>query len=104
MAARELAATILRDGGTPLLVLLTDGSANVALDGTGGRERAFADALATSRAWASLGANALVIDTAPRAREQSRALATAMAARYVALPDADARTLASSIATLGRAA
>jgi magnesium chelatase subunit D len=103
VAARELALTILRDGGTPLLVLLTDGSANVALDGTGGRERAFADALTTSKAWASLGANALVIDTAPRAREQSRALANAMAARYVALPDADARTLASSITALGQA-
>jgi magnesium chelatase subunit D len=103
VAARELALTILRDGGTPLLVLLTDGSANVALDGTGGRERAFADALTTSKAWASLGASALVIDTAPRAREQSRALANAMGARYVALPDADARTLASSITALGQA-
>jgi magnesium chelatase subunit D len=97
-AARELAATILRDGGTPLLVLLTDGSANVALDGAGGRDRAFSDALATARAWAGLGASALVVDTAPRAHEQARALARAMDARYVALPDADAHALAKSIA------
>jgi len=102
-AARELAATILRDGGTPLLVLLTDGSANVALDGAGGRERAFSDALATARAWAGLGASSLVIDTAPRAHEQARALARAMEARYIALPDADAHGLAKSIAGSGAA-
>lgn len=102
-AARDLATTILRDGGTPLLVLLTDGSANVALDGAGGRERALSDALAMARAWASLGANALVVDTAPRAHEQARALATAMGARYIALPDADAHALARSIAAPGAA-
>jgi magnesium chelatase subunit D len=102
-AARELAATILRDGGTPLLVLLTDGSANVALDGAGGRERAFSDALATARAWAGLGASSLVVDTAPRAHEQARALARAMEARYIALPDADAHALAKSIAGSGAA-
>jgi magnesium chelatase subunit D len=97
-AARELATRILRDGGTPLLVLLTDGSANVALDGTGGRERAFSDALATARAWATLGARSVVIDTSPRPHEQARAVAQAMAARYLALPGADAHRLARSIA------
>lgn len=103
VAARALAATILRDGGTPLLILLTDGSANVALDGSGGRERAFADALATARAWASIGASSLVIDTAPRAQEKARALASAMNGRYIALPNADAHALAKSIAGSGRA-
>jgi magnesium chelatase subunit D len=103
VAARELAATILRDGGTPLLILLTDGSANVALDGSGGRERAFADALATARAWATIGVNSLVIDTAPRAQEKARTLASAMNGRYVALPNADAHALAKSIAGSGRA-
>jgi len=102
-AARELATTILRSGGTPLLVLLTDGSANVALDGAGGREHAFSDALAMARAWASLGASSLVIDTAPRAHEQARALAQAMDARYLALPGADAHRLAESIANSGAA-
>ena len=96
-AARELATTILRDGGTPLLVLLTDGSANVALDGSGGRERAFSDALATARSWASLGASSLLVDTAPRAHDRARALAQAMGARYIALPDADAHALARHI-------
>lgn len=102
-AARELATTILRNGGTPLLVLLTDGSANVALDGAGGRERASADALAMAGAWACLGANAVVIDTASRAHAHSRALAQAMKARYVGLPDADAHALARSIAKRGAA-
>jgi magnesium chelatase subunit D len=98
VAACELAGKIMRDGGTPLLVLLTDGSANVALDGSGGRQQALADALAAAKAWARIGAGALLVDTAPRAHAQAQALAGAMQARYVALPDADAHLLARTIA------
>jgi magnesium chelatase subunit D len=101
VAACELAATIVRDGGTPLLVLLTDGSANVALDGKGGRQQAFSDALAAAKAWARIGVGALLVDTAPRAHAQALALAEAMQARYVALPDADAHLLARTIAVRG---
>ncbi|MFZ4758984.1 MAG: magnesium chelatase subunit D, partial [Burkholderiaceae bacterium] len=38
-AAAELAAGVARRGGSPVIVLLTDGRANVARDGTGGRAR-----------------------------------------------------------------
>ena len=46
VAAGQLASQVAaeRDGGSVLLVLLTDARANVALDGTGGRPRAEADA------------------------------------------------------------
>ena len=101
VAACALARQIVRDGRTPLLVLLTDGSANVALDGTGGRPRALADALAAARAWACLGVGALLVDTAPRAHAQAQALAEAMGARYVALPDADAHSLARTVVARG---
>jgi magnesium chelatase subunit D len=43
-AAAALADAVARRGDTPVIVLLTDGRANVALDGTGGRARAEADA------------------------------------------------------------
>ena len=45
-AALALAEPIRRKGETPILILLTDGRANVARDGSGGRERAESDALA----------------------------------------------------------
>jgi magnesium chelatase subunit D len=104
VAARELVARIVLEGGTPLLVLLTDGSANVALDGTPGRPLAFAQALAAATAWAGLGRGALLVDTSPRSQAQAQTLARAMNARYVALPEADAHSLARAVAATGRAA
>ncbi len=101
-AAHRLARGIARDGGTPLLVLLTDGSANVARDGSHGRPRACADALAAARAWATMSLGALLIDTSPRPRSQAQALAQAMQARYVALPNADAAMLAGAVGKRGR--
>jgi magnesium chelatase subunit D len=96
-AAAALAAQVTRHGQTPSLVLLTDGAANIARDGSGGRARAAEDALGGARAVAHAGWRALVIDTAPRPSAQARELAQAMRARYLPLPDADARTLAAAV-------
>jgi magnesium chelatase subunit D len=93
-AARYLADAIARQGGTPLLVLLTDGRANIALDGSPGRPKAMSDAMAAARAWRSSGQGALLVDTAPQAQAAASELAAEMGARYVALPNADSRALA----------
>jgi magnesium chelatase subunit D len=85
-----LADGVRRRGGTPTLVLLTDGQANVGRDGKGGRARAQADALAAARAVRAAGHGALTIDTSPRPNPAARALAAAMGGRYLALPQADA--------------
>jgi magnesium chelatase subunit D len=96
-AARTLAEAVLRRGGTPMLVVLTDGRANVARDGTGGREAAAADALAAARQLAALRVNAVLLDTSPRPQPQAAALAAAMGARYVPLPYADAAALSRAV-------
>ena len=49
-AARELAGLIHRAGETPVIVMLTDGRANIARDGAPGRARAHDDALAAAAA------------------------------------------------------
>jgi magnesium chelatase subunit D len=100
-AARTLAARVARHGQTPSVVLLTDGAANVARDGSGGRARAAEDALLAARGMASAGFRTLLIDTAPRPAPQARSLAQAMRARYLPLPDADARALAAAVQHAG---
>jgi len=92
-AARALAESVLRRGGTPVVVLLTDGRANVTRAGTGGRDIAEAEALASARELAAMRLSAVLIDTSPRPQVQAQRLAAAMAARYVPLPYADASAL-----------
>jgi magnesium chelatase subunit D len=85
-------------GSTPVLVFLTDGSANIALDGTRGRARAQEDALLAARAIAGAGHDAVVIDISPRPRPEAARLAEAMRARYLPLPCADAHALHAAVA------
>ena len=96
-AGRVLADSVRRRGGTPTMVILTDGRANVAQDGRGGRTRADADATAAARQVSAAGLAAIVIDTSPRPGLAARTLATTMAARYVPLPYADARALTAAV-------
>jgi magnesium chelatase subunit D len=93
-AARSLAESIARQGGTPLLVLLTDGRANIARDGSPGRPKAQSDAMAAARAWRASGQGALLVDTSPQAQAAASTLAAEMGARYVALPNADSKAIA----------
>lgn len=92
-----LADSVKRRGGTPVLILMTDGRANVARDGTGGRTRANEEALAAARVVRSLEITALVIDTSPRPQPQGRELAKEMAAVYLPLPHADANSLTQAV-------
>ncbi|MBK5964089.1 magnesium chelatase ATPase subunit D [Thiocystis minor] len=92
-----LADSVKRRGGTPVLILMTDGRANVARDGTGGRTRAGEESLAAARVVRSLEITALVIDTSPRPQQQGRDLAKEMGAVYLPLPHADANSLTQAV-------
>jgi magnesium chelatase subunit D len=97
-AALELGLGIRRGGQTPLAVFLTDGRANLSRDGRPGRPAAEADALAAAGAFRAAGLAAILVDTAPQPYRFARALADAMAARYLALPYADAAALGRAVA------
>ncbi len=97
-----LADAVLRRGGTPSLVLLTDGRGNVARDGRGGRERAEADSFQAARSIRLAGVAALLVDTSPRPAPAARRLADAMAARYLPLPYANAAALSAAVSQAGR--
>ena len=96
-AAAELADAVRRKGQTPILVLLSDGSANIARDGSAGRPAAEADATTAATRLRLAGHTTLFIDTSPRPRPKARELAAAMAARYLALPRADSLTLSNAV-------
>ena len=95
-AALALADPIRRKGESPVVILLTDGRANVARDGSGGRARAEEDAVAAARALRAAGLPALVLDIAPQPQALARRVATEMGARYLPLPYADAATLSAA--------
>lgn len=88
--SRLLCQTLERRGDAVSLVLLTDGKANISMDGKPGREQAHADAVVAARELYRCGIACLLIDTSPKPQPQARELALAMGARYVALPYAQA--------------
>jgi magnesium chelatase subunit D len=81
-------------GRTALVVVLTDGRANV-----GGREGQSPQesALASARAFRVSGISAVFIDCSPRPRPQGAELAAAMGARLVTLPRVDAKSVVAAV-------
>jgi magnesium chelatase subunit D len=96
-AAFTLADALRRKGQTPVIVMLSDGRANIARDGTQGRARAEADALEASRQLRGARLASVLIDTSPRPAPQAKRLAEEMGALYLPLPYADAASLSSAI-------
>lgn len=102
-AAAALADAVVRRGGSPIVVLLTDGRANVARDGAGGRAKAVDEAVDAARRLRAGGHAALLLDTSPQPAAAAQALAAAMAAAYVPLPRADAEGIARPVRAMAGA-
>ncbi|MEO1169220.1 MAG: magnesium chelatase subunit D [Pseudomonadota bacterium] len=92
-AAQALGEQVVSHGRTPFLVVLTDGKANVARDGSPGRKQAGGDSETAARRIAAVGIAGVVVDISPRPQSEAEALASAMRAEYLPLPRADAATL-----------
>ena len=95
--ATALGESLKRRGDTPLLVFLCDGGANIARDGSPGRQRAEEDAIAAARWLRTTGLASLVIDTSPRTHPLAQRLAREMSGRYLPLPRADAAALSRAV-------
>ncbi|OYU30260.1 MAG: hypothetical protein CFE39_14420 [Comamonadaceae bacterium PBBC2] len=98
--AHEQAALLQRQGVTPILVVLSDGRANVTLQGLGGRAQAQADAQNWSQQWHSTGHRALWIDTSLQPDAQARQLAAAMGASYLPMPQVQSQRMAHAMSHL----
>jgi magnesium chelatase subunit D len=96
-AAAALADGVRRQGATPVVIVMTDGHANVARGGKTGRGPAEADARSAAIAVRAAGLTALLVDISPRSHPLAGRLAADMGATYLALPSADAETLSRNV-------
>lgn len=98
--AALLAKQSLSKGLTPTIVLLTDGRANIALDGSPDRSAAARDADHLANHLRAQGLAALVLDMSARPQEALKSLAARLGAPYLALPRADATRLSSAVSAV----
>lgn len=92
--AKKVAEAERARGRTPLIVVLTDGRANVGgAPGVSPQEAA----LASARALGATGLATVFIDCSARPRPEGAALAAAMGARFVALPRLDAKAVVAAV-------
>ena len=95
-AATALAINVRRRGISPLVVILTDGRANITVEGKPGRDRAQIDASMAGKRLRAEGIATMLVDTSPRPQLQAERLAQQMAARYVPLPYANAAAISKA--------
>ncbi|MEM1040229.1 MAG: magnesium chelatase subunit D [Pseudomonadota bacterium] len=95
--ARSMALEESRKGRRPTIVLITDGSANVGLDGSGGRAKAMEEALSVASNMRVEGYQSVLIDVGRQPSARTKGLADAMGARYVAMPFANAQNLSVAV-------
>ncbi|KAA9006839.1 magnesium chelatase subunit D [Histidinibacterium aquaticum] len=96
-AAIEEALAAKRRGLAPTVCILTDGRANVALDGTANRRQASTDAIEMGRLAMLNGIEALVLDCGVRPEQSLKSLAQAMGAPYLPLPRANAERVSNAV-------
>ena len=102
--ACEQATQLQRQGVTPILVVLSDGRANVNLQGLGGRAHAQADAQQWAAQWRQTGHRCLWIDTSLQPDTQVQNLAQTMGGSYLPMPQVQAQRMASAMENLRRQA
>ncbi len=98
MAGRALANEARRRGVSACMAVLTDGRANVALDGSSGRAGAAEDARRSARLIRAEGIGALVIDSSPRPAREPVELASWLGGTCLPLPRARGAAFAASVA------
>ncbi|KPF69497.1 hypothetical protein IP84_04975 [beta proteobacterium AAP99] len=103
LAAAEMTDALRRQGQSVVLVVLTDGRANVGRSGQPGREQAFKDALDAAAVLAEQKLAALVVDTSPQPQALAEQLADRMQAAYLPLPHARSNDLSAAVFAAQRA-
>lgn len=93
----DMALSVRRQGSTPVLVLLTDGRGNIALDGSPDRVRAAEQLARIATCCRSQDVRSICIDIARRPREAVTDLAAAMGADLHFLRHADARYMSDVV-------
>ena len=99
-SALDLALQSRKRGMTPTVAILTDGRANIALDGTANRATAGEDADTMAKSLRAHAVECLVIDMSNRPQQALKQLSETLLAPYVPLPRADAKRLSSAVSAV----
>ena len=95
--ALDMAQKSKRDGRTPTLAFLTDGKANIALDGSANRDAAMTDVHQLAGMTNHLGVQSIFIDVGRRPNAKLQQVAATSGSQYLPLPLADARAVSNVI-------
>jgi len=101
-AAVRMAAQVRRAGAVPVVVVLTDGRANISRQGEPGRAAAEEDARQAARLLRAQRLTSLLVDTSAQPAAAAQRLAAEMGAIYRALPYAGASELCAAVQALPR--
>ena len=96
-AALDLGLQSRGKGLSPTVAVLTDGRANIALDGSANRAQAGQDAETVGRVLRAQDMPSILLDTGNRPARALKQLADTMDAPYVPLPRADAHRISSAV-------
>ena len=97
MSALKLSIDYSQKGFSPVSIILTDGKANIDLDGEKGRIKALEDSSQVSKLFVSNKLKTMVIDTSQRISQTAKDLAKNLGGEYVLLPRANAHQLSNMI-------
>jgi len=87
------------EGLSPMLILLTDGRANIALDGSANRAQATEESLQLADAIATTRCPSVVLDLGTRPQPALEKIANRLQGRYLPLPRADAHRMSAALST-----
>lgn len=96
-AAQLISEQEVRRRRSPYIVFLSDGQANVGLDGVGGREGAKADASRMARRLKGANLPVLFLDTSRRPNMDAQRFSEEMGAVYRPLPFADGKSVSDTV-------
>ena len=98
--AFNLCRSELSHGKIPVLVILSDGGANVTKSGVGGRGKAFEESLKSAELFNSHKIKSIFIDIADSPAPQTRFLADKLGATYLPLPRANSKKILDAVTTI----
>ena len=83
----------------PSLAILTDGKANIDLNGLPNREKALSDSVLVGEIGKKLGMKSVFIDCGKRPNNKLKEIASSMGANYVSLPRTNATKISNLVQT-----
>jgi magnesium chelatase subunit D len=93
----QLADQVRRADASPIVIVLTDGRANVTRNGEGNKVKALEESAAAARVFAAQRVQSMVVDVSPDPSRHARELAVQMGANYLSMPRAQAADIARPV-------